>query len=617
MTDRTPTGDSTRPVLDRIADAFFAVDDRWRFTYLNRPAAGLFDRKREELVGRVIWDEFPETVETQFPHGFYQAMNTQDPVTFEVYHTPLETWFEVRAFPSEDGISVYLQDVTDEKRRRKELARYEAIVENAHDGVLVVDAQNRIQYTNAAVEEALGVSGERVRGRHVDVVSELLSIRNEDLADIGHALDNLRSGRGELRQFDVSYVGESGRDKVAEIRMMPLDDGTANVAGIVRDITERYENERVVTSLHDFSRQLFGAQNRLEIASMAVHATSQILELEITGAWLLDDEMGYLDPIAGSSGAYEQLGGLPRFNEGEGLIWNAFRADEATVHDDLSTADGLYNPNTDLESEMIVPMGSHGVLMSGALEPNAFDETDLDLVSTLAATAEAALDRADRERLLRERKAVLERQTERLEAVSAVIERNVRDRLDDAVDALASESVATRKLVQADGLLDDVLQFLHGRASIGPRESVRLDRIVERIGRKHPSVAVDPPDPATLRADPDRIGKLFEGLFEAAAARAEDRTPVTVALLGDGTRGFEVIDRGPELPGDPDRVFEVGFDAGGDAAGLGLPIAREVAEAHDWSIRCENDDNDENDVGGTEGVRVVVEGITTLEFDES
>ncbi len=609
MTERRPrTDEPGRAVLDRIADAFFAVDDQWRFTYMNKPAAGLFARDRDELLGRVIWDEFPETVETQFPHGFYQAMDTQDRVTFEVYHTPLETWFEVRAFPSEDGISVYLQDVTREKRRRKELARYEAVVENAHDGVLVVDAQNRIQYTNSAVEDALGVSEDRIRGRHVDVVSELLAIRNEDLADIGHALDTLRTGRGQLRQFEVSYVGDDGRDRVAEIRMMPLEDGTANVAGIVRDITDRHEYERVITSLHDFSRQLFGAQDRLEIASMAVHATSQILGLEITGAWLLDDEMGYLDPIAGSSGAYEQLSGLPRFNEGEGLVWDAFRAAEPRMHEDLRTEDGLYNPDTDLRSELIVPMGSHGVLMSGALEADAFDETDLDLMSTLAQTAEAALDRADRERLLRERKGVLERQTERLEAVSAVIERDVRERLTDAVDALASEGEATRKLVQADSLLDDVLEFVHGRASLGPRESVRLDLVVERTAREQPSVAVDPPGPATLRADPDRIETFFDGLFGAAAARTEDRTPVSVSMLDDGTKGFEVVDEGPALESDPNRVFEVGFDARGDAAGLGLPIAREIAEAHDWSIRCEN-------CADGSGMRIVVDGITTLEYD--
>jgi PAS domain S-box-containing protein len=609
MTERRSRADGPNfDVLDRIADAFFSVDEQWRFTYLNRPAAGLFDRNRKDLLGRVIWDEFPETVETQFPHGFYQAMETQDPVTFEVYHTPLETWFEVRAFPSESGISVYLLDVTEEKRRRKELARYEAVVENAHDGVLVIDAQNRIRYANAAVEDGLGVSRERIRGRHVDVVSELLSIRTEDLADIGHALDDLRTGRGQLRQFEVGFVGDNGRDRVAEVRMMPLEDGTANVAGIVRDITERHEHRRVITSLHDFSRQLFGAEDRLEIVSMAVHATSQILGLEITGAWLMDDEMGYLDPIAGSSGAYEELGGLPRFNEGEGLVWDVFRDGDARMYEDLTEVEGLYNPDTDLRSELIVPMGSHGVLMSGAMEPGAFDDTDLDLTSTLAATAEAALDRADRERLLRERKQVLERQSERLEAVSAVIERDVRDRMDDAVDALASEGEATRKLVQADSLLDDVLEFVRGRASLGPRESVRLDRVVERTARERPAVDVDQPGPATLRADPDRLGKLFEGLFASIAARAEERVDATVELLDEDARGFAVVDRGPPIPGDPDRVFEVGFDPGGDDAGLGLPIAREIAEAHDWSIRCENPGED----GDT---RVVVEGITTLEFD--
>jgi PAS domain S-box-containing protein len=592
-------------ILDRIADACFAVDDQWRFTYLNEAAARLFDSRRHQLRGQVIWDEFPETVETQFPDGFYQAMETQDPVTFEVFHTPLETWFEVRAFPSEDGISVYLQDITDEKRRQKELVRYEAVVENAHDGVVVVDAQNRIRYANDALARALGASPNDLVGRHVDVAAEIADIDADELAELGHALDVLRAGNARFRQFEFPYVLEDGTEKVAELRLVPLEDGTASVAGVARDITDRYEHERVVESLNEVSRQLFGAEDEVEIASIVVHALSEILDLRINGVWLLDDEMGCLDPIAGSAGAYDELGGLPRFQEGQGLVWDAFREDEPVVYEDVSQVDGVYNENTVIRGELIVPMGSHGVLMSGSLEPRRFDETDLDLVSTLAATAEAALDRADRENLLRERKQVLGRQSERLDAVSAVIDRDVRDRLGDAIDALASESEATRKLVQADALLDDVLEFAHGRASIGPRERVRIDDAVADAARRQPTADVDGPKAATLRADPERFGRLLSALFGAAAERAEDRVPISVSVLEAPERGFEVVDEAPADGVEPERVFQVGYDAEGGSAGLGLPIAREIAEAHGWRIEFDDDD--------ASGTRVVVHGITTLE----
>ena len=63
------------PIVDRVTDAFFALDTGFRFTYLNERAETLLKRSREELIGRVMWDEFPQTVETQFPDGFHRAMD--------------------------------------------------------------------------------------------------------------------------------------------------------------------------------------------------------------------------------------------------------------------------------------------------------------------------------------------------------------------------------------------------------------------------------------------------------------------------------------------------------------------------------------------------------------
>jgi len=598
--------EDARPLLDRITDAFFAVDDRWRFTYLNDRAEEMLDRSREDLLGRVIWDEFPETVETQFPDSFYQAMERQEPVSFEVYHTPLETWFEANAFPSEDGLSVYLQDVTDEKRRRKDLARYESIVEAAHDGIIAIDAQNRIAFVNEALEEAAGIDRAAVEGEHLETLTERIDVPPDRLGGVGHALDALRSGDEELRQVELPYTGPNGEQRRAEVRFVPFDDGTASVAGIVRDITDRHEYERVVTSLHDVTRELFAARDRVEICSIVVHAASQLLEMPISGVWMLDDELGKLDPVAGSAGAYDELGGLPQFNEGEGLVWKVFEQDEPTLYDDVHEEPDRYDPDTPIRSEIVVPLGSQGVMMTGALEPNAFDETDLDLLSTLGANAEAALERADRDRLLRERKRVLERQSERLDAISAVIRRHAKARLRAAFAHLENDSRAAVRVAQADSLLDDVLEFAHGRASVGPRSEVRLGTTVgEAVEECGSPPEVDLEADATLRADRERFGRFFTALFDAIVD-ADRGTSVDVHLLEGRHRGFDLVARRSRLPENPtDEVFEVGYEVSEDSAGLGLAIAREIADAHGWSIGIDESHDD--------GVRIVVDGITTLE----
>jgi len=595
--------------LDRVTDAFFAVDEQWRFTYLNEGAEELFSASREELRGQVIWDEFPETVETQFPDGFYAAMENQEPVTFEVLHAPLDTWFEVRAYPSESGISVFLQDVTDEKRRRIELSRYETIVEAVSDGVITLDEDHRVTFVNDAVVRGLGIDREDVVGEHVEELASRTGVDPERLSDFGHAIDALKSGNASYRSFEAAYYDRDGQERVSEMRMVPLEGDAGTVAGVTRDITDRREYERVITSLHEVSRQLFGARDDLEIASIVVHAAGDILDLPISGVWLLNDEYGRLDPVAATAGAHEELGGLPQFEENEGLAWDAYRRDRAVLYDDVSTEDGRYEEDSPIRSEIIVPIGDHGVLMAGAVEPEAFDETDLQLASTLAANAEAAFERAERDELLRSSKEELGRQSERLDAVSDVISRDVTERIGEARAELPADSAADEKLEQAERLLDDVLEFARGRTTVGPRESVRLSEAaraaadrVEGNGALSVTVAED----ATLRADAERFSRLFEALYETALERSDGDVAVTVELLDDGIRGFAVRDDGPVIPeAARDRAFEVGYGASDDETGLGLAVAREIVEAHNWTVEVDDDYE--------AGTRVVVGDVPTLE----
>ena len=106
------TFDATR-ILESITDAFFALNHEWRFTYLNTQAERLLGRTRAELLGRNVWEEFPATVEAAFYREYHRAVAERVPVTFEAYYPPpLDAWFEVRAFPSPEGLSVFFHDIT-------------------------------------------------------------------------------------------------------------------------------------------------------------------------------------------------------------------------------------------------------------------------------------------------------------------------------------------------------------------------------------------------------------------------------------------------------------------------------------------------------------------------
>jgi PAS domain S-box-containing protein len=117
-------------VLERITDAFVAVDREWRYTYVNDRGLKRLEAwlgrplSREEIVGRSMWDALPDAVGTEVEHRLRGAMRARNPVEFEMYFAPTGEWLAVRAYPSDAGLSVYYRDIT--ARRRAEEAMREA-----------------------------------------------------------------------------------------------------------------------------------------------------------------------------------------------------------------------------------------------------------------------------------------------------------------------------------------------------------------------------------------------------------------------------------------------------------------------------------------------------------
>jgi PAS domain S-box-containing protein len=114
-------------ILESITEAFVALDREWRFTYINgralrriRRAKG-YERTREDLLGKNFWEEFPEAVGTAIYHKYHEAIREQKTIQYETYFPPKDTWHEVHIYPSEEGLSVYSQDITQRKRAEEEV----------------------------------------------------------------------------------------------------------------------------------------------------------------------------------------------------------------------------------------------------------------------------------------------------------------------------------------------------------------------------------------------------------------------------------------------------------------------------------------------------------------
>jgi PAS domain S-box-containing protein len=139
LTDRKETEQQRKATLDRMGDGFVMVDADWRVTHANSTGeqilAEAMERDPEETAfeGLHLWEEIPDAVETRFYDQYHRAMDTGEPVSFEEYFEPMDTWFDVRAFPSEAGLSIYLYDITDSHRRREQLEHREQVLRDLYE----------------------------------------------------------------------------------------------------------------------------------------------------------------------------------------------------------------------------------------------------------------------------------------------------------------------------------------------------------------------------------------------------------------------------------------------------------------------------------------------------
>jgi PAS domain S-box-containing protein len=130
-------------ILESISDAFVALDSQWCYTYVNQKAGQLFNRRPEDLVGKNIWDEFPEGVGQTFYHTYYRAVAEQQAIQLEEYYPPWDRWFENRIYPSPEGLAIFFQEITDRKKAEIEIRKLNAELEQR-----VIDRTAELQRSN-------------------------------------------------------------------------------------------------------------------------------------------------------------------------------------------------------------------------------------------------------------------------------------------------------------------------------------------------------------------------------------------------------------------------------------------------------------------------------------
>jgi two-component system CheB/CheR fusion protein len=152
-------------MLNSITDGLLVLNHDWRYTYFSERGAKLVGMRREDLIGKCVWDLFSAAKDTQFNKCFRQSVATGETVTFEEYYPePINKWLECHCYPSPDGLSVYFHDITDRKqaeealKRANDQLRMAVVVRDAHDAITVQDLDGRIIAWNPGAVRMYGWS---------------------------------------------------------------------------------------------------------------------------------------------------------------------------------------------------------------------------------------------------------------------------------------------------------------------------------------------------------------------------------------------------------------------------------------------------------------------------
>lgn len=225
-------------LLESIGDGFFAVDHNFKLTYCNAKAEDILSKKRENTIGKSLWEIYPEYIGSDAYHYYYEVLRTQEAVSFEAFFHSFEKWLHVSVYPSADGLSIFFKDITERKHSEMEMRELNENLQEYTKGLVAI---------NRELEQFSYIVSHNLRAPVANIIglAEELTDESYDRDTQLMFIDSLKISANRLNEViaDLSYIIQIKTDVKDRAELINLQNLTETVLGTIHHLIVKEDAE--------------------------------------------------------------------------------------------------------------------------------------------------------------------------------------------------------------------------------------------------------------------------------------------------------------------------------------------------------------------------------------
>ena len=420
---------------------------------VNRAATELFGRDRSSLVGMHRTELHPPGATPRCRDGRAEqrdrAETGREPLSIlrsDGSTTPVDAQSTTLVHNDTEYVLLVFRDASERVARRNRLERQATAMDLTTSGIALLNDAGEYTYLNGAhvsmfgYDDAADLVGGTWRQLYDDDAIERIE------AEVLPVVAETGSWDGEL-----VGVKRDGTPITQRVSLARLPDGGITCVNL--DLSDRERRLRQLEQTRSFATALMTADGYEAVVDTAVEAVTTVTDHPFSGYWTHetvagdptdsdDPETDALVPVSVSEAGASLVGTAPRFRPNESLAWDAFDAGAPAYHPDVAAERNVYNPDTPIGAEFIVPVGDDGVFIVAAPARDGLDEGERELVLIITEYLRTAIRLVAQRRQLRAARDRIEAERNQLERVIDTVPQLVFAKNTDGEFLLANEAVA-------------------------------------------------------------------------------------------------------------------------------------------------------------------------------